>query len=1022
MRALLSLCLRQRVVVAALAVLLMLVGIDAARTARIDAFPEFAPPKVEIQTEAPGLSSVEVETLVTRPLEDALGGTPLVATLRSKSVLGLSSVLVLFEPGTDLFRARQLVQERVALAQPNLPAHARAPVVLSPTSSTSRVLKIGLSSPTLSRLALSDLARWTLRPRLMAIAGVANVAVWGEARRELQIEVAPERLRLLGLRLADVTAAATAAVNPASGGFVDGPNQRLAVSHPAAVDGVETLADAPVPIAGGGVRRLGEVAEVVEGHAPLVGDAVIDAGSGLLLIVEKQPWGNTVAITDAIDAALTELAPALGDVRVDATIFRPARFIERAVDNLEVALAIGCALVVLVLILALLEWRTALISVLAIPLSLLGALAVLHHAGSTLDTMVLAGLSIALGEVVDDAIIDVENIHRRLRENASAATPRSAFAVVLSASIEVRSAVVFASVIVVLVFLPVYLLPGLAGAFFRPLALAYVLAVGSSLLVALTVTPALALMLLPRARLRAPAPRARFEALCAAMLRRRRGILAGALVALVAGGFGMARLGSGFLPDFREQDFLMHWIAKPGTSVEALRRTTMRVMPELLAIPGVRNAGAHLGRAEVSDEVVGPNFGEIWVSVDEGADHATTTAAIARTLAPYAGIYHDVQTYLRERVDEVLSGGHAQLVVRVSGPDLAVLDERAHAIARELQALAGVAEVSVEALTPVPQIEVTPRQAAAGRFGLTHADIRMQVGTMLAGVRVGEVYRSLRPVAVVVWGEPLLRTEPTALADLLLETPTGARVRLGEVADVAVVATPGAIKHEGGARRIDVAVHPDGTRAQGEVAASIEAVLAATSFPTAHHAALLGEAAAQRDATWALFVGGALAVLGIVLVLYADFGALRPTLLVAATLPFATVGAVAGSHLQGGVLSLGSLVGFVTVLGIAARNGIMLVSHYRHLELHEGLAFGSALVIRGTAERLSPILMTAFATGLALVPLVVLGDRPGQEIEHPMAVVILGGLVTSTLLNLVVTPAAYLGFGRGARAFAEPQR
>ncbi|HWB77659.1 MAG TPA: efflux RND transporter permease subunit, partial [Nannocystaceae bacterium] len=1003
-RALLTLCLRQRVVVLVLAVLAMIAGIHSAADAPLDAFPELAPPRVEIQTEAPGLSSLEVEGLVTRPIEDALTAVPLASALRSKSVLGLSSVTVLFEPGTDLFRARQLVQERLAIAVPRLPQLAEAPVILSPTSSTSRVLKVGLSSDTLSMIELSDLARWTIRPRLMSIPGVANVAVWGERSRELQVRVEPDELRAHGIVLDDVARASREAVTAQSGGLLDGPNQRLAVSHPAAVDDAEELARAPVAFRGGTTLRIGDVAEVVEDHAPLIGDAVIDGGSGILLIVHKQPWGSTVAITAAIDVALAELAPALPDVSVDATIFRPARFIERAIGNLELALGLGCVMVIVVLIAFLWDWRTAIISTLAIPVSLLVAVVVLRLTGATLDTMVLAGLAIALGEVVDDAIIDVENIHRRLREPGRS---RDDFSVVLAASLEVRSAVVYASMIVVLVFGPVYLLDGLAGALFRPLAFAYVVAIGASLLVALTITPALSLVLLPHAATRArSAPLARalarpYTRVLRAALRWPRVVIAIALLSVAAGAIGFARLGSVFLPDFREQDFLMHWIAKPGASVEGLRRTTELVSQELLAVPGVRNVGAHLGRAQVADEVVGANFGELWVSVDPEQDHDETIARIEATLAPYSGLYHDVQTYLREIVDEVLTGSHGAIVVRVSGSDLEVIDERAHAIADAMRSVAGTARVAVEPLGAVPQIEVRPRDDAAALYGLTNAEIRGQVTTLVQGTRVGEVFRDLRPVGVVVWGTPALRTDVTALRELRIATRAGADVRLADIADVVIAPTPGAVRHEGTARRLDVTCEVRG-RSLDEVAAEIGDALTDMAFPPGHHAELLGEHVARERAARDLAIGGAFALLGVLLVLYIDFGSLRLTALVAASLPFALAGAVAAAQLGGGVLSLGSLVGFVTVLGIAARNGIMLVDHYRRLERDEGVAFGVELVVRGSLERLAPILMTALCTGLALVPLALWGDRPGHEIEHPMAIVILGGLLTSTMLNLLV--------------------
>jgi len=453
----------------------------------------------------------------------------------------------------------------------------------------------------------------------------------------------------------------------------------------------------------------------------------------------------------------------------------------------------------------------------------------------------------------------------------------------------------------------------------------------------------------------------------------------------------------------------MHWIAKPGASVEAERRTTQRVERELLQIPGVRNAGAHIGRAEVSDEVVGANFGEIWVSVDEDVDHDETVAAIQRTLAGYPGIYHDVQTYLRERVDEVLTGSHGTLVVRVYGSDLDIMEDRAGQVAERLRGIAGTRDVSVEMLTSVAQIQVRPKPEAASLYGLSLGDIRQQVTTFMQGSRVGEVIVDTRPVSVVVWGTDDVRSDVDALRALWVQGPDGAQARLGDVASVDVAPTPNAIRHEGGSRRIDVSCDVQG-RPLSDVAKDVNEAVASISFPAGHYADVLGEHAASEAAQDVLMKGGALSVLGILLVLYGEFRSTRLTLLVASSLPFALAGAVAGAHFGGGVLSLGSLVGFVTVLGIAARNGIMLVSHYRHLQTVEGMPFGLDLVLRGTAERLSPILMTALSTGLALLPLALHGDRAGQEIEHPMALAILGGLLTSTVLNLFVTPTLYLAW------------
>ncbi len=498
MRWLVAISLRNRIVVVALGALLVLAAARTLPTTPLDVFPEFAPPLVEVQTEAPGLSTNEVESLITVPLEAALNGIPGLRTIRSKSVLGLSSVVLILDPSANVMASRQMVQERLARAAPQLPGVAHPPVVLSPLSSLSRVMKIGVTSDTLTQMELSTLAKWTIRPRLMSIPGVANVAIWGQRDRQLQVLVDPDRLRAHDLTVDQVIQAAGDGVSLQAGGFLDTPNQRLAITHEAAVRSVHDLESIVVSSRNGAVLRIGDVATVVEGFPAPIGDAVINSGPGLMLIVEKQLGANTLAVTRGVEEALTQMKPALRGVAVDPTIFRPATFIEMSLHNLSRALLVGCILVVLVLMVFLADWRTALISSIAIPLSLLMAGLLLHYRGGTLDTMVLAGLVIALGEVVDDAIIDVENIVRRLRLNRAAAHPQSAIRVVLEASMEVRSAVLYGSMIVVVVFVPVFMLEGLAGAFFRPLALAYVLAIIASLLVALTITPALALMLLPR--------------------------------------------------------------------------------------------------------------------------------------------------------------------------------------------------------------------------------------------------------------------------------------------------------------------------------------------------------------------------------------------------------------------------------------------------------------------------------------------------------------------------------------------
>lgn len=1020
---LVSTSLRLRVLVLALSILLIVFGVRTLEKTALDVFPEFAPPMVEIQTEAPGLSTEEVESMISMPIENALTGAPWVKTIRSKSVLGLSSVVLIFEEGTDLIRARQLVQERMAAEASRLPTVARTPVMMSPHSSTARVLKIGVSSDKLSQMEMTELARWTIRPRLMSISGVANVAIWGQRDRQFQVLVDPLRLRSHSVTLDQVVKASTDTVSLSGGGFVDTPNQRIAVRQVNGVRTAEDIAESIVDFRNGAPLRLRDVADVVENFPAPIGDAVIDDGPGLLLIVEKQPWGNTLDVTRNVEKALIDMKPALAGMKVDSTIFRPATFIERALTNLSHAMLIGCVLVIVILALFLFDWRTALISMTAIPLSLVAAALVLHFTGATMNTMVIAGLVIALGEVVDDAIIDVENILRRLRLNKESAQPKSAFQVVLSASLEVRSAVVYASVIVTLVFVPVLFLDGLSGSFFRPLAIAYILAILASLLVALTVTPALSLMLLPQAgHRRHEAPLTRFlksiyAGILPFFLHRPRQSLAFLAVMFVVTTLAVLRLGEEYLPHFRETDFLMHWVEKPGTSLEAMRRITTRASKELRGVAGVRNFGSHIGRAEVADEVVGPNFTELWISIDNDVPYEATVAKIQEVVDGYPGLKRDLLTYLKEAIKEVLTGSGGSIVVRVFGPELSVLRNKAQDIKKVMEGVEGVTTLQVEAQVLVPQLQVRLRPDAAARFGLTGGQIRRAVDTLVKGTKVGEVYYEQKSFDTVVWGVPGIRNDISAICRLPIDLPQGGYVPLGDVADVEITPAPNEIKREKASRRIDITCNVKG-RDLGSVAREIQKLVSdpdKVTFDAGYFPEFLGEYAARAESQRRLFLLAAMSLVGIFLLLQLDFRSWKLASLVLFTIPFALVGGVVGTYLQGGVLSLGSLVGFVTVLGIAARNGIMLVSHYRHLEEVEGEAFGPDLVMRGSAERLSPILMTALATGLALVPLIVGGNKPGHEIEYPMAVVILGGLITSTVLNLFLLPPLYAAYGRIAR-------
>jgi CzcA family heavy metal efflux pump len=1021
--------LKFRLIVVALAGAMLFVGIAQLRAMPVDALPEFAPPYVEVQTEAPGLSASEVEELVTLNLEELLNGTPWLQSIHSTSVPGLSSIILIFQPGTDITRARQLVSERLSLAY-TLPNAAQPPVILPPLSATSRVMMVGLSSKQVSAIELSVLARWTIRPALLSVPGVANVAIWGMRDRQLQVLVDPHTLRAHHVTLDQIVSTTGNALwvsplsflnasTPGNGGWIDTPQQRLEVRHVLPITTPQDLAQVNVE---GTKLRLGDVATVVEDHQPLIGDDILDNDDpSLLLVIEKFPGANTLEVTRAVEAKLNELQPGLSGIQIDTTIFRPASFIVMAIGNLTSALLIGFLLVVLVLFAFLYHWRTALISLVTIPLSLVAAGLVLDLYGATLNMMVLAGLVIAIGIIVDDAISDVENIVLRLRQHRWEGSDRSTASTILEASLETRSAMIYAMLIILLALLPIFLLQGETGSFFQPLALSYALALLASMVVALTVTPALCLLLLRNGALeRRESPVLRwlqrgYGAVLGWIIRTLRpaflasGIMAVSLLALV-GLAVLPSLGMPLLPAFKEPDIIVQWQGPPGTSYPEMARITTLASRELRSIPGVRNVAVNIGRAVLGDQVVDVNSAQFSVSVDPAANYEATVAAIRKVAGGYPGIRSDVQTYLAETTRQVLTGSSDDIVVRIFGPDLGVLRSKAEEVRQALAQINGAVNVHTELQVDVPQVDIQVNLAKAQFYGLKPGDVRREVSTLVAGIEAGSLFEEQKVFSVVVMGTPETRHSLTSIRDLLIDTPSGKQVRLGDIADVRILPTPNMIQHEAVSRRIDVSLNVRG-RDPGSVVNEVKQRLQGITFPLEYRAEVLGEYQEQQDAQERLLLFGIAAAIGVFLLLQAAFGSWRLAFLAFFTLPSALVGGVLAAFASSDVISVSALLGLLVVFGIAARNGIMLINHYQHLERHEGEPFGPELVLRGARERLASILMTALAAGLALLPLVISGDIPGQEIAHPMAIVILGGLVTSTALNLFIVPALYLQFG-----------
>jgi CzcA family heavy metal efflux pump len=1022
--------LQFRFVVVGIAVALVGLGIYRLQKMPVDVFPEFTAPTVEVQTEAIGLSANEVESLVTLNLEELLSGVPWLQSIRSTSVTGLSSIVLTFERGTDIMRARQLMQERLTLAY-TLPNVAQPPVILQPLSSTSRFMMVAISSKSIEPTQLSLLARWTIKPKLVGVPGVANVAIWGQRLRQLHVHIDPERLRSARITQDDIISATGDALwvtpltflkgsFPGTGGWIDSANQRMGVHHHMPIRSPEDLAKVPVGaqnlLMTGRTLALGEVAETTFSHPPLIGDAFVNNGDGLLLVVEKLPSANTLEVTRQVEQALAELRRGLPGVEIDSSVFRLASYIEDSMANLSQALVIGALLVLLVVGAFLFNWRSALIAIVSIPLALLAAVIALQLTGATLNTMILAGLVVALGVVIDDAVVDVDKLMERMRSRRGGATVAR---LIYETTLETRSTAIYAALIVMLAVTPIFFVGGVSEAFFAPLALAYVLAVAASMLVALTVTPALSVLLHGKGRVTRESPVARWlgERLGNGLQRVIEApgkVMAGAAVVMLAA-FALAPfVGQSLLPSFKERELLVTWTTAPGTSTAETHRVTSRVSRELQSLPGVRMVSAHVGRAVTGDQVVGVNSSQIWVSIDPNADYDRTLAAVRETIDGYPGVERSASTYLRERVSEVLTGAGNAIVVRIYGQSREILNKKAEEVRQALSGIRGIVDLRAEGQVEEPQVLLKVNLDPAGRASVRPGDVRRTAANVFGGLNVGFLYEDQKIFNVVVWGAPETRRSLTDLKELLIEKPDRTHVRLGDVAQVSLEPVPTLLRHESIAPYVDVVANVSG-RSLAAVADEVDDKLDQIQFPLEYHPRLMGEFA-ELEATQKRMLGVVVAVvLGIFLLLQAAFRSWRLALIGFLALPAAVAGGVIAALASGSGISLGSLVGFLAVLGIAARNGLLLINHYQKLEAQEGMPFGLELVVRGTRERVAPMLGSSAAIIAALLPLILFGQKAGLEIVQPTAVVIAGGLIASTLVALLVMPALYLMFGEGTQ-------
>ncbi|MCP4638442.1 MAG: efflux RND transporter permease subunit [Methyloversatilis sp.] len=1033
---------RRPAIVLALALVLTLYALSRMFDARLDVFPEFAPAQVVIQTEAPGLPADLVETRVTTPIEAAVSGTRGLKELRSQSIPGLSVVTVIFDEKSDLFRNRQLVAERLGTLGSLLPPRV-TPVITPLTSSASTLLGVGLTSDKRSLMDMRYLVDSVVRPHLLAVPGVADVNVFGGDVRQWQIQLDPARLRTLGVTLADVENAARGAATVAGAGFVESDNQRLLIAVDATPATARSLEQLTVTLPDGRSLMLGDIGKVREAPAPAISAAQINGTPGVFMMVQGQLGADTLGVTLELEKALADLAPLLEreQLTLHPALFRPANFIETALGNVRTDVLIGATLVIVVLFLFLYNLRTAFISAVAIPLSLLAAVLVMLEAGASLNIMVLGGLAIALGEVVDDAIIDCENIYRRLRENRHSGSPLPTWKVVLDASMEVRSSVVYATFIVALVFVPLLTLSGVAGKLFAPLGLAYILAIMASLVVALTVTPAMSWLMLGQRDLPDDDPpmirwlRPRYERTLRAIERKPQRLIAVVMLVL-AGGIGVLPLfGGEFIPPLREGHYIVHLSTIPGTAPGEVLRVGQKVTEQILKIDGVKSVAQWVGRAQNGADPFGPHYSEVEIEIGplDGATQSRILADIRRTVTGddgdedrsdeaaqasvgFPGLAFSVNTFLTERIGETESGFPAALVVQVFGTNLDRLDADATAVAQALGKVKGATDVQVLAPPGTPEIIVRPRLDKLAVWRLSPDDVLLAAQTAFAGSRVSEVYRGTLATPLVVTLDPEHRRSPTEIGRLPLRTPDGRLIELRDVADIAIENGRYKILHSGGKRVQTITANLAAGHDLAQFSAEVHRALREqVKFNPGSYYKVTGAAEAQAQARRELTTHSLLAAAAIAILLMLAFSNLRNLMITFVNLPFALIGGVLAALAGGGWLSLGSVVGFVTLFGITLRNSIMLASHYQHLVEVEGRVWNIDTAIVGAAERLPSILMTALVTGLGLMPLVLGSGEPGREIEGPMAAIIVGGLATSTLLNLLVLPTLLLHYGRFER-------
>jgi CzcA family heavy metal efflux pump len=998
-------------------VLVTLWTVRVASQMPVDVFPSFAPPQVEIQTEAPGLAPEEVESLVTLPIESAINGTPGVENVRSASAASISVVRVIFDWGTDIYQARQLVTERLQQAQDKLPEGVEAPQISPISSPIGTVIKYAFTAPSTPMMEVRRLVDWQVTNRLIAVPGVSQVVVFGGDVRQYQVLVDPEQLKAFNVSLAEVTAAAQQANVNAPGGYLTSPDQELLIRGIGRINSVEDLQQSVVAARNGVPVLLSSVAQVQVGPALKRGDASFNGQEAIIVIVNKQPLADTPTVTRAIEAAMAEIEAGLPEDIQVAVTFRQEDFIEASIENVRAALVEGSLIVAAILIPFLMNWRTLAVSLTALPLSLLLGLLALNWLGQGLNTMTLGGLAVAIGSAVDDAIVDAENVFRALRENKLAGNPRPALQVVFEGCQEVRDSLFGATLITVVVFSPIFALAGVEGRIFTPMGIAYLVAVLASSVTALTITPALCALLLPYGHLPETEPRvARFfkrlyQPALGFALHRSKLILLIAIASLVMALTIAPAFGRVFLPEFQERSLINAVNLYPGTSLETTNQVGFAMQAALKDDPRFEAVVLRSGRAPGDSDVGGVNFGELDVELSAAGvrDREGSIQKLRQEFARLPGVAANVGGFISHRLDEVLSGVRTAIAVKIFGPDLEELRRVGSEVEAVMKTVDGIVDLQLEPQIPIRQIQIQVNRAAAARYGLQVGELSETIETALNGRVVSQVLEQQQTFDLLVWLQPEARSSLDGIRELLVDTPAGPKIPLAQLATLSYGTGPNTINREDVSRLIVVSANASGRDLRSIVDDIQARVKQQVQLPAGYFIEYGGQFESEQRATQSILVFSAIAFVVITVLMYLTVKSIPSTAMIMLNLPLALVGGVIAVALSGGVISVASLVGFITLFGVATRNGLLLVDNY-NTKFASGVPLRE-VIVSGSMERLNAILMTAFTSALGLAPLV-LGGGAGKEILQPLAVVVLGGLFTSTALTLLVLPALYSQFGK----------